>query len=111
MQKIWEVLLTKPLRLTQRSTKEREPVKVITQLHLHTKHPNKCKNYSIVQSQWTLVVYKNTKGSNYRSQGVKDSKGNKTNSLGSRGQTKDLSRRRHLSGLHSRTNSIKKELI
>ena len=63
------------------------------QLYLHIKHPDKCKNYSIVQSQWTLAVYKNTKGSNYRSQGVKDFKGNKTNSLGSRGQVKDFSKK------------------
>ena len=33
----------------------------------------------MVQSQWTLVVYKNTKGSNYRGYMVKDFKGKKTN--------------------------------
>ena len=65
----------------------------------------------MAQSQWTLAVYKNTRGSNYRSQRVKDFKGNRINSLESRGQTKDLSRRRYLSGFHSRINSIRKELV
>ena len=65
----------------------------------------------MVQSQWILVVYKNTEKSNYRSQGIKGFKGNRTNSLGSRGQTKNLSRRRYLSGLYSRISGIRKELI
>ena len=33
----------------------------------------------MVQSQQTLVVHKNTKGSNYRGYKVKDFKGNKIN--------------------------------
>ena len=33
----------------------------------------------MVQSQWTLVVYKNTKGNNYRGYKVKDLKGKRTN--------------------------------
>ena len=65
----------------------------------------------MVQRQWTLAVYKNTKGSNYRSYRVKDAKGNRTNNLRSRGQIKDFSRRRYLNGLHSRINSIRKELV
>jgi len=31
--------------------------------------------------------------------------------LGSRGQTKDLSKRRYLSGLYSKRNNLKRELI
>ena len=57
------------------------------------------------------MVYKNTRGSNYRSYTIKDFKGKEINSLGSRGQTKDLNRRRYLSGLYSRINGLKKELI
>ena len=57
------------------------------------------------------MVYKNTERSNYRSYGVKDSKGNRTSSLRSRGQTKDFNKKRYLSGLYSRINSIRKELI
>ena len=34
----------------------------------------------MAQSQWTLVVYKNTKGSNYGGYKVKDLKGKETNS-------------------------------
>ena len=90
---------------------EKELVRVVTQLRLRIKCPDKCKNYNIVQSQWTLAVYKNTRGSNYGSQEVKDSKSNRTNNLGSRGQIKNLSRKRHLSGLYSRINGLKKELI
>ena len=56
------------------------------------------------------MAYKNTKGSNYGSQRVKDPKGNRTSSLGSRGQTKDFNKRKCLSKLHSKINSIKKEL-
>ena len=54
--------------------------------------------------------YKNTKGNNYRSQRIKDFKGNKINSLRSKGQTKDLSKRRYLSRFYNRTSSIRKEL-
>ena len=34
----------------------------------------------MAQSQWTLAVHKNTKGSNYRGHKVKDLKGKGTNS-------------------------------
>ena len=57
------------------------------------------------------MVYKNTKGNNYKSLGIKNFKSNKTNSLESKGQTKDFSKKRYLSRLHSRINNIKKELI
>ena len=33
----------------------------------------------MVQSQWTLAVYKNTKGNNYRGYKVKDFKDKETN--------------------------------
>ena len=64
-----------------------------------------------VQSQQTLVVYKNTKRNNYRGYKVKDLKSKRTNSQGSKGQTKNLSRRRYLSGLYNKTSGLKKELI
>ena len=57
------------------------------------------------------MEYKNTKGNNYRGYKVKDFINNKTNSLGSIGQIKDFSRRRYLSGLYSRTSSLKKEFV
>ena len=63
------------------------------------------------QSQWTLAVHKNTKGSNYKSHKVKDFKGKKTNSQESIGQTKNLSKRRYLSGLYNKINSLTKEFI
>jgi hypothetical protein len=63
------------------------------------------------QSQQTLVVYKNTKRNNYGSYELKDFKGKGTNNQESRGQTKDLSRKRHLSGLYNRISGLKKELI
>ena len=47
--------------------KELRILRVITQLRLYTERPDKYKNYNIVQSQWTLAVQENTKGSNYRS--------------------------------------------
>ena len=62
------------------------------------------------QSQQNLVEYKNTKKSNYRSYGVKDFKGKKTNNLESKGRTKNLSKRRRLSGLYNKINSLRKEL-
>ena len=34
----------------------------------------------MAQSQWTLVIYKNTEGSNYKGYKVKDLKGKRTNS-------------------------------
>ena len=71
--------------MTQGSIRERELVRVVMQLYLRTERPDKCKNYNTAQSQWTLVVYKNTRGSNYGSLKVKDSKGNRTSSLGSKG--------------------------
>ena len=53
---------------------------------------------------------KNTKRSNYRGYKVKDFKDKGTNSQGSIGQTKNFSRRRHLSGLYNRINNLRKEL-
>ena len=79
--------------------------------HLYIKHYNKYRNYNTVQSQWTLTVYKNIKGCNYGSYKVKDLKDKETTNLGNKGQTKDFNRKRHLSGLHSRTNSIRKKLV
>ena len=49
-----------------------------------------------MELKWTLVVYKNTKGSNHRDYRIKDFKGKRINSLESKGQTKDLSKRRYL---------------
>ena len=57
------------------------------------------------------MVYKNTKGNNYGSYKVKIFKSKETSSLGSRGQTKNLSRRRYLSKLYSRTSGLRKEFI
>ena len=57
------------------------------------------------------MVYKNTKRSNYRGYKVKDFKSKGTNSQGSKGQTKNLSKRKYLSGLYNRINGLRKELI
>ena len=38
---------------------------------------------------------------------IRDFKGSKTNSKGSKGQTKNLKRKRRLSGLYSNSNSLK----
>ena len=54
---------------------------------------------------------KRTERSNYRSYRIKDCKGNKTNNLRSRGQTKDVNKRKYLRGLYNRTSGIKKKLI
>ena len=62
-------------------------------------------------SQQTLVKQENTEGNNYGSQKIKDFKGNRTNSLGSKGQIKNFSRKRYLSGLYNRTSSIRKEFV
>ena len=53
----------------------------------------------MAQSQWTLIVYKNTKGNNHKGYKVKDFKG------------KNLSRKRCLNGLYSKINGLKKEFI
>ena len=39
--------------------------------------------------------------------GIKDFKSSRTNSIGSKGQTKNLKRKRRLSGLYSNSNSLK----
>ena len=57
------------------------------------------------------MVYKNTKENNYKSQKIKNSKGNRINNLGSKGQTKDFSKRRHLSKLRNRISNLRKKLI
>ena len=57
------------------------------------------------------MEHRNTGGNNYGSRKVKDFKGKRTNSLESRGQTKDFSRRKYLSELYSRISSIRKELV
>ena len=49
------------------------------------------------------VIKKNTKVS----LGIKDSKVSRTSSIESKNQTKDLKRRRRLSGLYSNNNSLK----
>ena len=54
---------------------------------------------------------KNTVGDNYKSQKIKNFKGNKTSSLGNRGQTKDFNRRRYLSELYNKTSNIKDRYI
>ena len=58
----------------------KELIRVAVSLYLYIEYYNKYKNYGIVQSQWTLVVYKNTKGSNHKSHKIKDFKGKETNS-------------------------------
>ena len=51
---------------------------------------------------------KSYKESNYRRLGIiKDSKGNRISNIGSRGQTKNFSKKRRLSGLCSNSNSLK----
>ena len=70
-------------------------------------HRGKYKNYSIVQSQWTLARPENHKGDYYKSQEDKDPKGKGISSLGNKGQTKDFKRRRYLSRLHSNNSSLK----
>ena len=39
--------------------------------------------------------------------GTRDFKSSKTNSIGSKGRTKDFKRKRYLSGLYSNNNSLK----
>ena len=39
--------------------------------------------------------------------GIRDFKGNRTNSIGSKGQTKNLKNKRRLSRLYSNSNSLK----
>ena len=38
---------------------------------------------------------------------IKDFKNSRTNSIGSKGQTKNLKKKRHLSGLYSNNNNLK----
>ena len=66
--------------MTTGFSKGKELIRVIVSLYLYIEYYNKYKNYTIVQSQWTLVVYKNIKGNNYRGYKVKGFKGKETNS-------------------------------
>ena len=47
------------------------------------------------------------KGNTKVSLKIGDFKGNKTNSIKSKGRSKNLKRKRHLSGLYSNSNSLK----
>ena len=62
-------------RIFQRERANKGSNKPIPIIEYH----NKYRNYGIVQSQQTLAVYKNIKGSNYRGYKIKDFKGKKTN--------------------------------
>ena len=57
------------------------------------------------------MVYRNTKRSNYGSQKIKNSKGNRINNLESRSQIKNFNKRRYLNRPYSGINSIKKEFV
>ena len=92
-------------------SKGKKPIRVVVSLYLYIEYYNKYKNYGMAQSQWTLAVHKNTKGSNHRGHKIKDFKSKETDSQGNRGRTKDLSRKRRLSRLHNRTDSSRKEFI
>ena len=50
---------------------------------------------------------KSHKGNTKASLRIRDFKGSKTNSIGSKGQTKNLKKKRRLSGLYSNNNSLK----
>ena len=50
---------------------------------------------------------KSHKGNIKASLGIRDFKGSKTNSIGSKGQTKNLKKRKYLSGFYSNSNSLK----
>ena len=50
---------------------------------------------------------KSYKGNIKANLGIRDFKGSKTNSIKSKGQTKNFKRKRRLSGLHSNNNSLK----
>ena len=54
---------------------------------------------------------KSYKGNTKASLRIRDFKGSRTNSTGSRGQIKDLKRKRCLSGLYSNSNSLKMAYI
>ena len=53
----------------------------------------------------------NYKGNIKTSLKIRDFKGNKTNSIKNKGQTKDFKRRRRLSGLYSNSNGLKMAYI
>ena len=57
---------------------------------------------------WTLAQLKSYKKSNYRRPEIKDFKDIRINSLKSKGQTKDLNRKRYLNKLYSKINRLKK---
>ena len=75
------------------------------------KHYSKYRNYSTVQSQWTLARLKSHEKNTKVSLEIRDFKGSRTNSIGSKGQTKNLQKRRHLNGLYSNNNSLKMAYI
>ena len=50
---------------------------------------------------------KSYKGNTKASLGIRDFKGSRTNNIGSKGQTKNFKKKRHLSGLYSNNNGLK----
>ena len=54
---------------------------------------------------------KSYKGNTKVSLEIRDFKGSRTNSIGSKGRTKNFKRRRRLSGLYSNSNSLKMAYI